>query len=118
MRLRRTGRIVEAERSSDGARESWRVSYVVGCDGGHSFVRRMLGAHYRGFDALQQQYMGGRMIASHIRARTLLRERPARSSCLAVLVGDAGSPVDARLAQRARRVPGVQPAGKSGAGVR
>jgi 2-polyprenyl-6-methoxyphenol hydroxylase-like FAD-dependent oxidoreductase len=67
------GAVVEAERSSDGARESWRVSYVVGCDGGHSFVRRMLGAHYRGFDALQQQYMGGRMIASHIRAPTLIR---------------------------------------------
>jgi 2-polyprenyl-6-methoxyphenol hydroxylase-like FAD-dependent oxidoreductase len=67
------GAAVEAERSSDGARESWRVSYVVGCDGGHSFVRRTLGAHYRGFDALQQQYMGGRMIASHIRAHTLVR---------------------------------------------
>ena len=67
------GAVVEAERSSDGARESWRVSYVVGCDGGHSFVRRILGAHYRGFDALQQQYMGGRMIASHIRAPTLIR---------------------------------------------
>ena len=67
------GAAVEAERRSDGARESWRVSYVVGCDGGHSFVRRTLGAHYRGFDALQQQYMGGRMIASHIRARTLVQ---------------------------------------------
>ena len=67
------GAVVEAERSSDGAHKSWRVSYVVGCDGGHSFVRRMLGAHYRGFDALQQQYMGGRMIASHIRAPTLIR---------------------------------------------
>ena len=67
------GAVVEAERSSDGACESWRVSYVVGCDGGHSFVRQMLGARYRGFDALQQQYMGGRMIASHIRAPTLIR---------------------------------------------
>ena len=70
------GAAVEAERSSDGARKSWRLSYVVGCDGGHSFVRRMLGTHYRGFDALQQQYMGGRMIASHIRARTLVRSIP------------------------------------------
>jgi 2-polyprenyl-6-methoxyphenol hydroxylase-like FAD-dependent oxidoreductase len=67
------GAAVEAERINDRARESWRVSYVVGCDGGQSFVRRMLGAHYRGFGALQQQYMGGRMIASHIRARTLVR---------------------------------------------
>lgn len=67
------GVAVEAERSGGGSRESWRASYVVGCDGGHSFVRRMLGARYRGFGALQQQYMGGRMIASHIRARTLVR---------------------------------------------
>ena len=65
--------VVEAERSSDGVRESWRASYVVGCDGGQSFVRRTLGARYRGFDALQQQYMGGRMIASHLRAPTLVR---------------------------------------------
>jgi len=67
------GAVVEAERSSDGVRESWRVSYVVGCDGGQSFVRRTLGAGYRGFDALQQRYMGGRMIASHLRAPTLVR---------------------------------------------
>ena len=111
------GAVVEAERSSDGACESWRVSYVVGCDGGHSFVRQMLGARYRGFDALQQQYMGGRMIASHIRAPNAYQERPARSPCLAVLVRDAGNPVDARLAQRTRRVPRVQPASKSGTGV-
>jgi 2-polyprenyl-6-methoxyphenol hydroxylase-like FAD-dependent oxidoreductase len=67
------GVAVEAEKIGAGPRESWRARYVVGCDGGHSFVRRMLGAHYRGFDALQQKYMGGRMIASHVRARTLVR---------------------------------------------
>ena len=64
---------LQAEAVTGGRRECWRAQYLVGCDGARSFVRRTLGAAYHGFDALQQAYMGGRMIASHIRAPTLLR---------------------------------------------
>ena len=62
---------LQAEAVTGGRRECWRAQYLVGCDGARSFVRRTLGAAYQGFDALQQAYMGGRMIASHIRAPTL-----------------------------------------------
>ena len=64
---------LQAEAVTGGRRECWRAQYLVGCDGARSFVRRTLGAAYHGFGALQQAYMGGRMIASHIRAPTLLR---------------------------------------------
>lgn len=64
------GVTVHAEAVDSGARESWRSQYAVGCDGARSFVRRTLGASFRGFEALQQAYMGGRMVASHIRAPT------------------------------------------------
>ena len=65
---------VKAVRLEGGSHESWSSQYLVGCDGARSFVRRTLGASYRGFDALQQAYMGGRMVASHVRAPTLLAD--------------------------------------------
>jgi 2-polyprenyl-6-methoxyphenol hydroxylase-like FAD-dependent oxidoreductase len=64
----------EALSLENGERESWRGQYLIGCDGARSFVRRMLGASYRGFEALQQVYMGGRMVASHVRLPTLQRD--------------------------------------------
>jgi 2-polyprenyl-6-methoxyphenol hydroxylase-like FAD-dependent oxidoreductase len=66
------GVTLQARAATNGMRERWRAQYLVGCDGARSFVRHMLGAVYRGFNALQQAYMGGRMIASHVRAPTLL----------------------------------------------
>jgi 2-polyprenyl-6-methoxyphenol hydroxylase-like FAD-dependent oxidoreductase len=51
----------------EGARERWRAQYLVGCDGGRSFVRRTLGIHYAGFENLQQVFFGGRMLSSHLR---------------------------------------------------
>jgi 2-polyprenyl-6-methoxyphenol hydroxylase-like FAD-dependent oxidoreductase len=68
------GVALQAKAGASGARERWRAQYLVGCDGARGFVRRALGAVYRGFDALQQPYMGGRMIASYIRAPTLLHQ--------------------------------------------
>ncbi|MGH7087369.1 MAG: FAD-dependent monooxygenase, partial [Stellaceae bacterium] len=61
---------LDAERDGDGARERWRFHYLAGCDGGQSTVRRALGFHYGGFETLQQEYMGGRMIATHLRLPT------------------------------------------------
>lgn len=48
--------------------EAWRCQYLVGCDGGHSFVRRQLGIRYQGHHALDQPFFGGRMLSTHLRA--------------------------------------------------
>jgi 2-polyprenyl-6-methoxyphenol hydroxylase-like FAD-dependent oxidoreductase len=65
---------------ADGA-ETWRASYLVGCDGGRSFVRRALGIRYGGAESLDQEFFGGRMVSVHLRAPTLypqfLRDRRA-----------------------------------------
>ncbi|HEX2115839.1 MAG TPA: FAD-dependent oxidoreductase [Alphaproteobacteria bacterium] len=59
-------------RATDGAgEETWRVAYLVGCDGGRSFVRRALGIAYGGEEALKTAFFGGRMASVHLRAPTL-----------------------------------------------
>jgi 2-polyprenyl-6-methoxyphenol hydroxylase-like FAD-dependent oxidoreductase len=59
-------------RASDGAaQEGWRAAYLVGCDGGRSFVRRSLGISYVGEEALKTAFFGGRMLSVHLRAPTL-----------------------------------------------
>src|SRR5450759_6030540 len=60
-------------RERDGARETWRSAYLVGCDGGQGLVRRTLGIRYSG-ESLQQAYMGGRMFSTHVRVPTLARD--------------------------------------------
>jgi len=65
---------VTAECVADGRKEEWRAQYLVGCDGGRSFVRRELGIRYGGEDTLQQAYFGGRMFASYLRAPTLYQD--------------------------------------------
>jgi len=74
MRIEADGVSIGAERVADGAREDWRFAYLVGCDGGQSLVRRTLGFRYSGFDTLEQEFMGGRMIATYLRMPTLLPE--------------------------------------------
>ena len=60
-----------------GAREKWRAQYLVGCDGGRSFVRRSLALRYHGFAKLDAPHYGGRMVATHMRAPTLYKEHLA-----------------------------------------
>jgi 2-polyprenyl-6-methoxyphenol hydroxylase-like FAD-dependent oxidoreductase len=69
-----SGVTLTAEHAADGRKEEWRAQYLVGCDGGRSFVRRVLGIRYGGWDNLQQSYFGGRMFASYLRAPTLYRD--------------------------------------------
>ena len=57
-----------------GASETWRASYLAGCDGGRSFVRRTLGIAYTGDETLKQAFFGGRMVSTHVRAPTLYRD--------------------------------------------
>lgn len=52
----------------------WRVAYLVGCDGGQSFVRRSLGIRYEGPGGASDRFLGGRMISSHVRIPALHRD--------------------------------------------
>jgi hypothetical protein len=56
------------------------VQYLIGCDGGRSFVRKALGIGFRGEGSLEERYFGGRMFSTYIRSRGL-RElmRPRRA---------------------------------------
>lgn len=60
--------IIEAEPTHKGAKQIWHSSYLVGCDGAHSFTRRHLGIDYQGHSKLEQSFLGGRMISSYIKA--------------------------------------------------
>jgi 2-polyprenyl-6-methoxyphenol hydroxylase-like FAD-dependent oxidoreductase len=62
---------LRATRAGSEEAEHWEARYLVGCDGGHSTVRRFLGFRYEGYDRLEQAYLGGRMISSYLRAPTL-----------------------------------------------
>jgi 2-polyprenyl-6-methoxyphenol hydroxylase-like FAD-dependent oxidoreductase len=75
------GVTIEAEAVTDAnkvVRETWRAQYLVGCDGGRSFVRRSLALRYHGFAKLDAPHYGGRMIATHMRAPTLYKDHLAR----------------------------------------
>src|SRR5215469_11928805 len=68
------GVTVGATNAETGATQRWRVQYLVGCDGGRSFVRRSLGLRFRGEAALEDRYFGGRMFSTYIRSPALYRD--------------------------------------------
>jgi 2-polyprenyl-6-methoxyphenol hydroxylase-like FAD-dependent oxidoreductase len=72
------GVTVQAEAVAGGERETWRAQYLVGCDGGRSYVRRALALRYHGFAKLDSPHYGGRMNATYLRAPTLYRDHLAR----------------------------------------
>ena len=53
--------------SIEGRTETWTAAYVIGCDGGHSMVRRTLGISYSGKSAENPAFMAGSMISAHVR---------------------------------------------------
>ena len=57
-----------------GETERWQAQYLVGSDGGQSHVRRTLGIRYEGHDTLKQAFLGGRMVASHLRVPELAQD--------------------------------------------
>jgi 2-polyprenyl-6-methoxyphenol hydroxylase-like FAD-dependent oxidoreductase len=75
------GVAVTAANAAEGASECWRVQYLVGCDGGRSFVRRNLGIRFSGEAALEDRYFGGRMFSTYIRSPELYRDvlKPRRA---------------------------------------
>jgi 2-polyprenyl-6-methoxyphenol hydroxylase-like FAD-dependent oxidoreductase len=68
------GVTLNAQAVDGNGNERWRAGYLIGCDGGRSFVRRGLGIRYAGEETLQQAYFGGRMFASYLRAPSLYRD--------------------------------------------
>ncbi len=62
---------LQVERGGQTARLD--ASYVVGCDGGRSFVRRAIGMRYAGESGLELDFMGGRMNATYFHAPELHR---------------------------------------------
>ena len=70
-RFAQDGDGVSLRATNASAQEDWRAAYLVGCDGGRSFVRRALGISYAGEEALKTAFFGGRMVSVHLRAPTL-----------------------------------------------
>jgi 2-polyprenyl-6-methoxyphenol hydroxylase-like FAD-dependent oxidoreductase len=70
LRFEDRGDAVEAqlERVADGRRDTVRGAYLVGADGPRSTVRQQLGIRYSGEAAIARDFMGGRMVAIHLRA--------------------------------------------------
>ncbi len=62
---------VDIEHVETGRKETLRGSYLAGCDGGQSMVRRKLGIRYGGGPAAEQAYLGGPMVSTHIRCPEL-----------------------------------------------
>lgn len=62
---------VDIEHVESGRRETLRGSYLAGCDGGQSMLRRKLGIRYGGGPAAEQAYLGGSMVSTHIRCPEL-----------------------------------------------
>jgi 2-polyprenyl-6-methoxyphenol hydroxylase-like FAD-dependent oxidoreductase len=71
---------VTIEDMASGRRETLDCDYLVGCDGGHSFVRRWLGISYDGERPRDQPYGSGATISTHLRAPALY-ERIIRRLC-------------------------------------
>ncbi len=64
---------VRIEEIASGKQETLRCGFLVGCDGGQSFVRRKLGIQYAGEKSLDQAFLGGRMVSTYLRAPELYR---------------------------------------------
>ena len=72
------GVTLKAQATDGSGQEGWRAQYLVGCDGGRSFVRRSLALRYHGFGKLEVPHYAGRMVATHMRAPTLYRDHLVR----------------------------------------
>ncbi len=69
-----SGVVVQAVPENGGAPEHWRAQYLIGCDGGRSFVRHRLGVKFQGDAGIEQRYFGGRMFSTYVRLPNLYRD--------------------------------------------
>lgn len=65
---------LDVERTDGTSAERWRADFGVGADGGRSFVRRSLGIGYRGQSGIEQPFLGGAMISTHVVVPALHRD--------------------------------------------
>lgn len=63
-----------ADAVNGDAVQTWRACYLVGCDGGQSFVRRSLGIGYAGATSAGEGFLSGRMFSTHVRIPALYRD--------------------------------------------
>jgi 2-polyprenyl-6-methoxyphenol hydroxylase-like FAD-dependent oxidoreductase len=73
---------ITIEEVASGRREELAATYLIGCDGGHSIVRRWLGIAYQGERPSEQAYGSGATCSSHVKApalydRVLKKQKPA-----------------------------------------
>jgi 2-polyprenyl-6-methoxyphenol hydroxylase-like FAD-dependent oxidoreductase len=68
LEARADGVAVEAEELATGKLERIEADCAVGCDGPRSLVRETLGIRYEGLAREERDFMGGRMLAVHIRS--------------------------------------------------
>ncbi len=74
------GVLCQALQEASGRTISFQAAYLLGCDGGHSTVRRQLGIEFEGDGRIIRPFMGGSMLAAYFRAardRSWLRPAPA-----------------------------------------
>jgi 2-polyprenyl-6-methoxyphenol hydroxylase-like FAD-dependent oxidoreductase len=70
---------VAIEEDSSGRKDNVRCQYLVGCDGGQSFVRRQLGIRYSGHAAnANRAYLSGAMVSTHFRVPNFQTRFPHR----------------------------------------
>jgi 2-polyprenyl-6-methoxyphenol hydroxylase-like FAD-dependent oxidoreductase len=62
---------IAIEEIATGQSETLNARYLVGCDGGHSIVRRWLGIGYRGERPSEQAFTSGATCSTHVRAPAL-----------------------------------------------
>lgn len=72
---------VTIEEVATGRTERLNCAYVVGCDGGRSFVRRWLGIAYSGDRPRDQIYGSGATVATHLRAPALYQRGILNRRC-------------------------------------
>ncbi|HZF18229.1 MAG TPA: FAD-dependent oxidoreductase [Burkholderiales bacterium] len=68
---REGGVTLEAEEVATGKIQRIDADYAVGCDGPRSLVRASLGIGYEGLAREERDFMGGKMLAVHIRSSAL-----------------------------------------------
>ena len=71
---------LRASRAAGGETEEHRVSYVVGCDGSRSTVRKALGIRYEGEEHLMNVFMGGEFVSIHMAIPGLYDDARCRAS--------------------------------------
>jgi len=66
----------EIENVATGQHQRVRAQYLVGVDGARSTVRSLLGIRYRGETGVQRDFMGGKMVAVHLKAPSFYQIMP------------------------------------------